>query len=195
MKDLSASRSTREELLKWAQEYLQSRGASGFSFQDLADQLKIKKASIHYHFRTKNDLFRELIQDYRESFRTWAEKHKEAKANVKWNGYISMFRQFARDRRWVCPAGAMSLEIASFPASIRRLLCDFQIEQRQWLEEMILQGQDEGLFSEQIHPRSAAILVGSAIQGSLQIAKLHDSPVVFEKAMSELEKVLKGSLK
>ena len=86
----------------------------------------------------------------------------------------------------------MSLELSSFPAPLRQKLCDFQIEQRVWIEKMILQGQKEGFFMESLHPRAAAILIGSAVQGSLQIAKLHDSPVVFEKAMMELESLLKG---
>lgn len=192
MSEPTASRTTREELLKWAQEFLQSRGAAGFSFQDLADRLKIKKASIHYHFRTKNELFKVLIEQYHSSFHDWTTSVEDLPAAAKWQGFIELFRQFTQDKRRICPSGAMSLEIASFPASLRQKLCDFQIEQRIWIEKMILQGQKEGFFHDRIHPRAAAILIGSAIQGSLQIAKLHDSPVVFEKALGELESLLKG---
>lgn len=192
MKEASASKTTREELLKWAQEFLQSRGPAGFSFQDLADRLKIKKASIHYHFRTKNELFKVLIEKYRSSFHDWTDSVEKLPASEKWRGFIELYRRFIQDKRRLCPSGAMSLELSSFPAPLRQKLCDFQIEQRVWIEKMILQGQKEGFFMESLHPRAAAILIGSAVQGSLQIAKLHDSPVVFEKAMMELESLLKG---
>lgn len=195
MKETSASKTTREELLKWAQEFLQSRGPAGFSFQDLADRLKIKKASIHYHFKTKNELFKVLIEKYRSSFLTWTESVESLSAPGKWQGFVELYRRFIQDKRRLCPSGAMSLELSELPAPLRQQLCDFQIEQRVWIEKMILQGQKEGFFMDQIHPRSAAILIGSALQGSLQIAKLHDSPVVFEKVMSELETLLKGPQK
>lgn len=191
MKDVSASRTTREELLKWAQFYLQSRGSAGFSFQDLADRLKIRKASIHYYFRTKNDLLRELIQEYGKSFEKWAKPLEGKPAELKWNAFVSLFRNFTKDKRKICPAGAMITELDDFPTDLRRELCDFQIDQREWLEKMIIQGQDEGFFREDVHPRSTALLIGSTVQGSLQIARLHDSPAVFEKAMSELEKLLR----
>lgn len=195
MAETSASGTTREELLKWAQEFLQSRGAAGFSFQDLADRLKIRKASIHYHFRTKNELIKVLIENYRSSFHDWANSVEELPASRKWVGFVGLFREFIRDKRRLCPSGALSLEISSFPAPLRRKLCDFQVEQRQWIEKMILQAQKEGFFQDHLHPRAAALLIGSAIQGSLQIAKLHDSPAVFEKTMEELEGLLRGGRK
>ena len=195
MQETSASKTTREELLKWAQEFLQSRGPAGFSFQDLADRLKIKKASIHYYFKTKNELFRVLIENYRASFQEWTASVAAHSAPEKWRGFVELYRGFILDQRRLCPSGAMSLELAELPEPLRRQLCDFQIEQRQWIEEMVLQGQQENFFMSEIHPRAAAILIGSALQGSLQIAKLHDSPVVFEKVMGELEHLLKGARK
>ena len=47
---------TAEKILDVAERLIQTRGCSAFSYQDIADALKIKKASIHYHFESKTDL-------------------------------------------------------------------------------------------------------------------------------------------
>ena len=44
------------EILDVAEELLLSRGYCAFSYQDIADRLGIRKASLHHHFATKEDL-------------------------------------------------------------------------------------------------------------------------------------------
>jgi len=51
-----------------AERLIQTRGCSAFSYQDIADALKIKKASIHYHFESKTDLVIAVIDRYSERF-------------------------------------------------------------------------------------------------------------------------------
>ena len=53
MKELSP---TAAKIADIAEHFIQSRGYNGFSFRDIQDALGIKTASIHYHFKTKQDL-------------------------------------------------------------------------------------------------------------------------------------------
>ena len=59
---------TAEKILDVAERLIQTRGCSAFSYQDIADALKIKKASIHYHFESKTDLVIAVIDRYTERF-------------------------------------------------------------------------------------------------------------------------------
>src|SRR5580692_6373314 len=63
-----SERDTRGELLDLAEELVRTRGYNGFSYRDLADQIGIKTASIHYHFPTKGDLGEALVENEREVF-------------------------------------------------------------------------------------------------------------------------------
>src|SRR6185369_16920377 len=47
---------TAAQILDAAETLIQTRSYSAFSYQDIADELGIRKASIHYHFATKADL-------------------------------------------------------------------------------------------------------------------------------------------
>ena len=44
---------TARQILDLAETLIQTRGYSAFSYQDIADSLGIRKASIHYHSRPR----------------------------------------------------------------------------------------------------------------------------------------------
>ena len=46
--------STRENILDAAQDLIQTRSFHGFSFQDVADRVGIRKASLYHHFDSKD---------------------------------------------------------------------------------------------------------------------------------------------
>ena len=59
---------TAEKILDLAEMLIQTRGCSAFSYQDISDVLKIRKASIHYHFESKTDLVIAVIDRYARKF-------------------------------------------------------------------------------------------------------------------------------
>ena len=52
---------TRDKILELAQEAIATRGYSSFSFREIATELGIKSASIHYYFPTKEALYRRVV--------------------------------------------------------------------------------------------------------------------------------------
>ena len=61
--------STRALLLNEAEALLRTRGYAAFSYADLAERVGIRKASIHHHFRTKEELGVSLIDAYLVKFK------------------------------------------------------------------------------------------------------------------------------
>src|SRR5215475_4719408 len=59
---------TAEQILDLAETLIQTRGYSAFSYQDIADSLGIRKASIHYHFASKTDLGIAVVDRYLARF-------------------------------------------------------------------------------------------------------------------------------
>ena len=47
---------------------MQVRGFNGFSYADIASELGITKASLHYHFPGKAELGEALIERYADRF-------------------------------------------------------------------------------------------------------------------------------
>src|SRR6478672_13928225 len=63
-----ASISTADRILDVAERLVQRRGYNGFSYADVAEELKITTASLHYHFAGKAELGRALLARYTERF-------------------------------------------------------------------------------------------------------------------------------
>ena len=59
---------TAGQILDLAETLIQTRGYSAFSYQDIADSLGIRKASIHYHFPSKADLGVAVVDRYMARF-------------------------------------------------------------------------------------------------------------------------------
>ena len=57
-----------DRILDIAERLAQTRGFNGFSYADIAEELAVTKASLHYHFRSKADLGRALIVRYQVVF-------------------------------------------------------------------------------------------------------------------------------
>ena len=59
---------TAARILDVAERLVQLRGFNGFSYADIAAELHITKASLHYHYAGKAELGRALIERYAERF-------------------------------------------------------------------------------------------------------------------------------
>ena len=68
MPRLSAEPDTAQRILDIAARLVQTRGFNGFSYADVAAELEVTKASLHYHFPTKAELGRKLIERYERAF-------------------------------------------------------------------------------------------------------------------------------
>ena len=59
---------TADRMLDLAEMLVQTRGFNGFSYADIASELGVTKATLHYHFPTKAELGLRLIRRYTEVF-------------------------------------------------------------------------------------------------------------------------------
>lgn len=65
------------KILSLGGKFIQERGVNGFSFADIAQEMGIRKASIHYYFPSKMDLVAKVLEDYNQAFEQDLEKIKE----------------------------------------------------------------------------------------------------------------------
>ena len=59
---------TREQILNIAERGYRRGGFAGLSFRDIAAELSIKSASVHYHFPHKEDLGKAVVNRYADNF-------------------------------------------------------------------------------------------------------------------------------
>src|SRR5579863_2905380 len=99
---------TAERILDVAERLVQLRGFNGFSYADVAAELKITKASLHYHYPSKGELGEALIRRYTERFATALAgiDHGERSAPAKLAAYAALYERVLDGHR-MCLCGML----------------------------------------------------------------------------------------
>lgn len=167
---------TKTQAIKSAKAQLQLKGFNGFSFQDIADDLGIRKASLHYYFNSKEDLGLALISDYEDAFLQWTLSLGEVKALTKLERFFDMFQDMSSDKMKVCPTGVFCIDYNTLGPQMKTALLELHQGQKEWLEQTLRECVVEGNFRKGLKIAELANLILSMVQGSLQIARLTGSP-------------------
>ncbi len=136
---------TAEQILDLAEALIQTRGYSAFSYQDIADGLGIRKASIHYHFPSKADLGIAVVDRYIARFDTaLAEIADDASKSsmAMLDLYVQPYLQFADTPDRVCLCGALAGEMLAMPPELRARVDHFFRTHQLWLARILERGVD-----------------------------------------------------
>src|SRR3954453_15192527 len=92
---------TAGRILDSAERLVQARGFNGFSYADVAGELGVTKASLHYHFAGKTELGHALIARYAERFSLALEPIDETvpTAPAKLAAYAALYADVLQRRR------------------------------------------------------------------------------------------------
>jgi TetR/AcrR family transcriptional repressor of nem operon len=165
---------TAEQILDLAETLIQTRGYSAFSYQDIADSLGIRKASIHYHFPSKTDLGIAVVDRYVARFSgalaaLAADSTRSSMAML--DMYVEPYTAFAKTPDRICLCGALSGEILALPAELRTHVDGFFRAHQDWLAGILKRGAARGEFTLDAPPAKAARFIFSALQGALLVKR------------------------
>jgi TetR/AcrR family transcriptional regulator, transcriptional repressor for nem operon len=178
---------TPSRILDVAERLVQIRGFNGFSYADVAHELKITKASLHYHFPVKAELGEALIGRYAASFAEALEAIDShgGDAPAKLEAYAAIYGDVLRDRR-MCLCGMLAAEYDTLPAPMREAIVGFFDQNEAWLTGVLEQGRDEGVLSLDGSPSDEARTIVSGLEGALLIARPYGDMARFETAATRL---------
>lgn len=189
---------TAEKILDVGENLIQTRSFNGFSYQDISDELGIKKASIHYHFASKSDLGAAIMTRYRQRLEVAMAMAEDACENSCWDlleFYFTPYFQYADTPDKVCLSGSLAGEFPTLPADIQKLVSGFFHDHQTWLAKVLERGKMRGEFAIQGSAVQMARVLFDALQGALlvkrasgEIKQLHDVVDVFRLLLSPSDK-------
>ncbi len=141
--------STQQKLIDSARYLIQTRGYNGFSYADVAEQVQVRKASIHHHFPTKADLARAVVEESRALIvaqtRTLDDGAFDPEAQLRfYTGYWE--RCIADGSALFCVAGMLASELPTLPADLAENVRAHFRDLSNWLETVLTKGAQLGLF-------------------------------------------------
>lgn len=168
---------TKTKILDLAESLTQKRGFGGFSYLDLADDIGIKTASIHYHFRCKDDLAVALVE---RSQAMIAAKFEELDANVKspkkrLEMLLEHFQSYVVNKKF-CLCGMMAAELHAISPRVSELVDEYFQNFQTWLTKQFKAMEFKS-------PKLQALRFISAAEGSLLLARLRDDPKIIRNVL------------
>ena len=183
----AASADTSQRILDVAERLVQTRGFNGFSYADIAEALEVTKASLHYHFPTKGDLGKRLIERYEESFLAALKGIDSAGAGArdKLKRYIRIYADVLRDNR-MCLCGMLASDYATLPKPMKEEVKHFFDENEQWLVAVLEQGRKSGALEFKGSPLDLARVIVGSLEGAMMLARSYGEPARFDTAAERL---------
>jgi TetR/AcrR family transcriptional regulator, transcriptional repressor for nem operon len=133
------SSNSREAILAAARRTAQAHGYSGLNFRDLADEVGIKAASIHYHFPSKADLGAAVARRY------WQDTAADLDAMLAENPdparclrqYPDVFRNALANDNRMCLCSFMAAEYDDLPEAVKQEVQAFADVNVAWLGKLL----------------------------------------------------------
>jgi TetR/AcrR family transcriptional repressor of nem operon len=191
----SPGESTRSRILDIGERLVQVRGFNGFSYADVAAELSVTKASLHYHFPSKADLGEAIIARYAERFADALAGIDAggAAAPAKLAAYADLYAEVLRHER-MCLCGMLAAEYETIPSPIRGAVVRFLDDNEAWLTAVLDQGRREGSLSFVSSTAVIARSIVSGLEGALLIARPYRAVERFETAAAQLLASLAGAV-
>jgi TetR/AcrR family transcriptional repressor of nem operon len=178
---------TSGRILDVAERLLQTRGYNAFSYADIAQSLHITKASLHYHFPTKAELGKRLIERYEQSFlQALADIDKTSSdTGEKLRQYVCLYEKVLRNDR-MCLCGMLAAEYATLPKPMKAELKHFFDENERWLISVLAKGQATKKLRFTGSARDVAQLLVGSLEGAMMLARSYNDVARFEATAQRL---------
>ena len=179
---------TAARILDIAERLVQTRGYNGFSYADISSELRIRNASVHYHFPSKTDLGKRLVSRHREKFMAALGGLENETRDVRQllRRYVALWTGVLRDRDRMCLCGMMAADIATLPKAIRVEIKRFFDDNEAWLVRVIEQGRRSKALRPQAAPKIEARLLTMGLEGAMLVARSYGDVRRFEEIADRL---------
>jgi TetR/AcrR family transcriptional repressor of nem operon len=178
---------TAARILDIAERLVQSRGFNGFSYADIAAELGISKASLHYHFAGKAELGEALIRRYAARFADALAEidRRGGDAPAKLEAYAGLYAGVLREKR-MCLCGMLAADYDTLPEPMRDAVIRFFDDNEAWLTEVLEQGQQQRTLQLRGSASEASQAIVSGLEGALLVARPYGDVDRFQAAASRL---------
>jgi TetR/AcrR family transcriptional regulator, transcriptional repressor for nem operon len=182
-----AGTGTRAQILDVSERLVQTRGFNSFSYGDVAAELGVTRASLHYYFPGKAELGEALIDRYSERFTAELERldAEQLSPSAKLAEYAALYAAVLREDR-MCLCGMLAAEYETLPAAMREAILRFFEYNEAWLHTVMEAGRaDRSMSFDGTAEDSAHTLLGG-LEGAMLVARPYRDVTRFEAAATRL---------
>lgn len=179
---------TKTALLDSAERAARTLGFDGFSYADLAEDVGIRKASIHHHFPSKANLSVALMQRYCDNIeKLCAEIDATAgTGGARLRTLIERYRSGLDGGKSLCLCVSFSTSRDSLPPKVIEQISRFRAMLIVWLETVFAAGLVDGSIKNVEDAEIEASATLSLLEGAQLAARAEEKPFLFDNALRHL---------
>ena len=183
------SSATRDKIVEIGDDLLQRRGFNAFSYQDIADQLGIRKASVHYHFTNKSDLGTALA----ERNANWALQtlqHIDTLQLTSWqqlDAFLEPFIERIRTCERMSPGAMLASELETLPQTVQERNFEYYLILHTWLTRVLSMGRNSGEMYYATDPGIKADGIIATLEGAAVLAKTRKNTDFLDPLITDLK--------
>jgi TetR/AcrR family transcriptional regulator, transcriptional repressor for nem operon len=178
-------KSSREKIIDAARELFHLRGFQSTSLDDILEASGVCRSNFYYHFRSKEDLGLQVLQQQAEAFeQRYVRELLEDRAMPARRRLELLYesirnQQRSADYRCGCPFGNLAAELCGIHPGFQRRLSEFFERWETSLDRCLQEGIERGEFRPDIDTRRVASALISQIEGAVLLMKAHrhDGPI------------------
>ncbi|HCX24098.1 MAG: TetR family transcriptional regulator [Flammeovirgaceae bacterium] len=163
--------STKDQILQLADELILNKGFNAFSFADISERLGIKKASVHYHFASKEQLGVSLVKYHTDKTKLLFDQKSDLSAIGRLLTFFEIYEQ-RHQLSQVCLVGSLGTDFYTIPDSMQAELKELSNVILNGLTDILIDGKRENTFRFADQPRTKALMIITNLLGGLQLSRL-----------------------
>jgi TetR/AcrR family transcriptional repressor of nem operon len=178
---------TAQRILDVAEELVQVRGFNAFSYADVAAELGMTKAGLHYHYPGKAELGEALVDRYAARFGAALTEiqARDAPAAAKLDAYVSLYADVLSARR-MCLCGMLAAEYQTLPEALQGAIIQFFNDNEAWLARLLKEGRADGSLKFEGSPKDTARMIISGLEDAMLVARPYGDLSHFKKSAATL---------
>jgi TetR/AcrR family transcriptional repressor of nem operon len=186
---------TATRILDVAERLAQTRGFNGFSYADVASELDLSKAALHYHFAGKAELGEALITRYAARFADALNTidARGGDAHAKLLAYGKLYTDVFQGER-MCLCGMLAAEYRTLPEPVRTTMLRFFDENEAWLCSVLEEGRAAGTVHFSGQAEDVARMIVGGLEGAMLVARPYGDSGRFQSAVVYLLESLTGAV-
>ena len=179
---------TKTALLNSAERAARSRGFDGFSYADLAEDVGIRKASIHHHFPSKAALSVALMERYYADLEAACAEidHDQTSGSGRLMALIERYYGALDGGQSLCLCVSFSTSTVSLPRAVVDQMRRFRSMMLDWLTVTFALGKKDSTIEKVANPAMEAAATLPLLEGAQLAARAEENPQLFESAMQLL---------
>ncbi|MEI8075698.1 MAG: TetR/AcrR family transcriptional regulator, partial [Bacteroidota bacterium] len=164
---------TKAEILRIGKQFIQFYGYNAFSYADIARELNVKNAAVHYHFRGKEDLLMALVDNYIENYQILAKQLQNSKLGAigKLDKFIEPYTSLCETDS-ICIIGSVASDYNTLPESVKEKISSLIDLVMGMVEQVLAEGKKKGEVHFNETARTQALLLMTNLAAGVQLARI-----------------------